>query len=199
MAITRLQPHRMNFLGFIENLDIFLSSLPKGFVHGNEKHIAQLPHNESIKAHYRFWLENVQPTCYRVVEIEPELFLCIRDTNSTINKCVVHKTSDFVDFHSGRYFEDEIAANEYIDKELEKAKKPKLTLRDGTPYNKGTRVKHYDRFERDSIKTRLDYIGEVVSIEYSVHGADYVGVLIDGDIRHFFSSELIPADKYVKQ
>ncbi len=77
--------------------------------------------------------------------------------------------------------------------------KPVLTLKDGSPYAIGSRVKHYDRFLPNSIKTKADYIGEVFSIEPTVHGADYVGVLIEGEVRHFSSNDLIPADEYIKQ
>lgn len=117
MTITRLQPHRMDFDGFITHLDVFLSSLPKGFRHGNEKHIAALPHNESVKAHYRFWLENVQSQCIRVVvrQLETPDYVVMRDSNSTVNPIVCHITRDFVDFHSGRYFPDEESANTYLD------------------------------------------------------------------------------------
>ena len=76
---------------------------------------------------------------------------------------------------------------------------PKLILRDGTAYSIGSRVKHYDRCFYGTLKTRPDYIGEVVSIEPNFHGTDYVGVLIEGEVRHFFSRELIPADKYINQ
>jgi hypothetical protein len=77
--------------------------------------------------------------------------------------------------------------------------KPILTLKDGSPYAIGSRVKHYDRFYFNSIKTRPDYIGDVVSIEPTVHGADYVGVLIEGEVRYFSSNDLIPANKYIEQ
>ena len=76
---------------------------------------------------------------------------------------------------------------------------PKLILRDGTAYSIGSKVKHYNRLFCDTLTTRPDYIGEVVSIEPTVHGADYVGILIKGEVRHFFTSELIPADKYINQ
>jgi hypothetical protein len=102
---------------FLQNLNIFLASLPEGFVHGNETHIAQLPHNESVKSHYRFWLENVQPQCIRVVvrDLSTPDFVCMRESNSTVNPIVCHITKDFIDFHSGRYFEDEESANTFLD------------------------------------------------------------------------------------
>lgn len=74
--------------------------------------------------------------------------------------------------------------------------KPVLTLRDGEPYDIKTRVKHYDRCFRGTLETRPDYIGEVVSIEPTIHGADYVGVLIEGEVRYFSSNDLIPTDKH---
>lgn len=77
--------------------------------------------------------------------------------------------------------------------------KPILTLRDGTPYNIGTRIKHCDRCFYGTLETRPDYIGKVVTIEPTVHGADYVGVLIQGEVRYFTTRDLIPADKYIKQ
>lgn len=102
---------------FIENLDIFLASLPEDFQHGNEKHIKVLPHPEAVKTQYRFWLENIQPKCIRVVvrDLSTPDFICLRESNSTINPIVCHITSDFIDFHSGRYFPDEVAANTYLD------------------------------------------------------------------------------------
>jgi hypothetical protein len=107
---------------FIDGLDIFLASLPEGFQHSNEKYIKALPHPEAVKTQYRFWLENVQPKCLRVVvsHFPPRpIYIAMRESNSTVNPIVCHITQDFVDFHSGRYFEDEIAGNEYLDKILE--------------------------------------------------------------------------------
>lgn len=122
MTITRLQPHRMDFVGFLENLSIFLSSLPDDFEHGNEKHIAQLPHNDSVKAHYRFWLEKVHPTCLRVIALKrgTPVYVCMQKSKrSTIRPIVCYYTSDFVNFTTPHYFDDEVAANEYLDKLLE--------------------------------------------------------------------------------
>ena len=106
---------------FLQNLDIFLASLPEGFQHGNEKYIKALPHPEAVKTQYRFWLENIQPKCIRVVvrDLATPDYICMRESNSTVNPIVCHITQDFVDFHSGRYFGDEIAGNEYLDKILE--------------------------------------------------------------------------------
>jgi hypothetical protein len=106
---------------FLQNLDIFLASLPEGFQHGNEKYIKALPHPEAVKTQYRFWLENIQPKCIRVVvrDLATPDYICMRESNSTVNPIVCHITQDFVDFHSGRYFGDEIAGNEYLDKIFE--------------------------------------------------------------------------------
>jgi hypothetical protein len=102
---------------FINNLDIFLASLPVDFQHGNKKHIAELPHPEAVKTQYRFWLENIQPKCIRVVvrDLSTPDFVCLRESNSTVNPIVCHITKDFVDFHSGRYFDDEESANRFLD------------------------------------------------------------------------------------
>ncbi|MCA2595954.1 MAG: hypothetical protein IM526_12835 [Microcystis sp. M38BS1] len=109
--------HCYTLASFINNLDIFLVSLPEGFKHGNKKHIAALPHHEAVKTQYRFWLENVQPTCLRVVvrDLATPDYVVMRESNSTFNPIVCHITSDFVDFHSGRYFPDEESANTYLD------------------------------------------------------------------------------------
>jgi hypothetical protein len=102
---------------FINNLDIFLASLPEGFVHGNEKHIKQLPYPEPVKEQYLFWLENVQVKCLRVVvrDLATPDYVCLRESNSLVNPFVCHITKDFVDFHSGRYFPDEESANTFLD------------------------------------------------------------------------------------
>ncbi len=102
---------------FIDGLNIFLASLPEGFVHGNEKHIAALPHSEAVKTQYRFWLGNVQPKCLRVVvrELATPDFVCLRESNSLVNPFVCHITKDFIDFHSGRYFPDEESADRFLD------------------------------------------------------------------------------------
>ena len=48
---------------FIDNLDIFLASLPKGFHHGNKFDIEALPHHEDVKTQYRLWLKNKVQSC----------------------------------------------------------------------------------------------------------------------------------------
>lgn len=102
---------------FLQNLDIFLASLPKDFVHGNEKHIKALPHPEPVKTQYRFWLENIQPKCIRVVvrDLATPDYVCLRESNSLVNPFVCHTTKDFIDFYYGRYFPDEESANTFLD------------------------------------------------------------------------------------
>jgi hypothetical protein len=102
---------------FIDGLNIFLASLPEGFQHGNEKYIKALPHPEAVKTQYRFWLENIQPKCIRVVvrDLATPDYVCLRESNSTVNPIVCHITKDFIDFHSGRYFPDEESANTFLD------------------------------------------------------------------------------------
>jgi hypothetical protein len=39
----------------------------------------------------------------------------MRESNSTVKPIVCHITKDFIDFHSGRYFDDEVAANTFLD------------------------------------------------------------------------------------
>jgi hypothetical protein len=115
LTCNTVQPYTL--ASFINNLDIFLASLPQDFVHSNEKHIKALPHPEAVKTQYHFWLENIQPKCLRVVvrDLSTPDFVCMRESNSTVNPIVCRITKDFIDFHSGRYFPDEESANRFLD------------------------------------------------------------------------------------
>ena len=109
-----VQPYTLE--SFVSNLAIFIASLPQDF-EPTKENITALPHPEVVKKQYRTWLAIVQPTCLRVVVRKKDGFLVLRNSSSLTNPFVTHITNDFVDFHSGKYFIDEIAGNEYLDKE----------------------------------------------------------------------------------
>ncbi len=54
----------------------------------------------------------------------------------------------------------------------------------------GDIVKHRDRFIRNSNKTMPEYIGDIVSVEHTVHG-DYFGIKTPVGIRYFFDTDLV--------
>ena len=46
-----------------------------------------------------------------------DYFLVMRESISLINPYVVHRTFDGIDFYCGRYFADEVTANEWMNKQ----------------------------------------------------------------------------------